>query len=71
MLAYKLCGMRNALCGMRNADNNFIPKLTQLTSATLAPVAERCSMSKRANASSTVPFGLRWKLLYSTAIRAT
>eukprot|EP00975_Prorocentrum_lima_P008064 1723341-Prorocentrum_lima.AAC.1 len=64
MLVYKLGGTLNAeLC--------FIPRLMQLASATSATVAALCSMSKRARASSTVSSGLRWKLLYSAAIRAT
>eukprot|EP00975_Prorocentrum_lima_P007744 1658776-Prorocentrum_lima.AAC.1 len=59
------------LGGTRKAENSFIPRLIQLTSATYATVAALCNMSKHARASSTVSSGLRWKLLYSAAIRTT
>eukprot|EP00975_Prorocentrum_lima_P019652 4134837-Prorocentrum_lima.AAC.1 len=47
MLVYRLRGTRNPV-------SSFMPKLTQLISATSATVAALCSMSKRASASSTV-----------------
>eukprot|EP00975_Prorocentrum_lima_P014614 3097954-Prorocentrum_lima.AAC.1 len=62
MLVYKLCGTRHA-------DHSVIPKLTKLTSAMFTCATKPSYISKRASASSTVPFGLRWELLYSAAIR--